>query len=64
MAPGFSAVIYLSWRCNRGTLGRRASIAGGRALSFWEYVKVAALALLISAAMTAAMGALLWEFAK
>jgi hypothetical protein len=33
-------------------------------LSFWEYVKVAALALLISAAMTAAMGALLWEFAK
>jgi hypothetical protein len=39
-------------------------LPGAGALSFWEYVKLGALALLISTAMTAAMGALLWELAK
>ncbi len=32
-------------------------------MSLWEYVKLAALALLISMMITAAMGALLWAFA-
>jgi hypothetical protein len=61
-APALSSVCHQVAIMELWGAGR--PLLRGLGLSFWEWVKLGALSLLISMMITGAMGALFWAFAK